>query len=442
MVSLKSGSRRRTPARRIVRGLAGLLLLGVGLATSITPAEAARQAEAANEVRIVEVSGLIDVVVKDYLLRELTSAEEADSLAIVLQLDSHGSVLDDADFEELARRLADSPITVAVWVGPSGSAALGGAAELASLADVLGIAYGSRIGEIGTNRLPDDLGPAFGESNAKLLKNYIGVETAIELGISDGNVDQVAVIPTFLTLIDGFAPLLSEDAAENAQTVFTENQFITLPLSAQLFHTVGSPEVAYLMFVGGLALLIFELYTAGVGVAGLIGAFLIVMGSYGLASLPTRAWAVALLLLAGFALAVDIQTNLPRLYTAIGVVLFVAGSLFLYDGIRLPWLTFGVGLVGVLLYGYTGMPSMVRTRFSTPTIGRQWMIGELAVADSDVDPEGTVRIRDVPWRAITNRATPVAKGDSVRVVGITRMILEVEPETGGARDYRERGERQ
>ena len=66
------------------------------------------------------------------------------------------------------------------------------------------------------------------------------------------------------------------------------------------------------------------------------------------------------------------------------------------------------------------------------------MIGELGEAMIDVDPEGTVKIRDALWRARTNRATPVVAGEAVRVVAIDGVTLEVEPESGGARDYRER----
>ena len=82
----------------------------------------------------------------------------------------------------------------------------------------------------------------------------------------------------------------------------------------------------------------------------------------------------------------------------------------------------------------SGMPAMVRTRFSTPTIGRESMIGEMGVALSGVDPEGTVQVRGAPWRARTNRATPIQAGDPVRVVAVDGSLLEVEPETGGARD--------
>jgi len=185
-------------------------------------------------------------------------------------------------------------------------------------------------------------------------------------------------------------------------------------------------------------LLVFELFTAGVGVAGVIGVGLFTLGSYGLSALPTRAIGVALLVAAIAAFAIDIQTNIPRLYSAVGMVLFVVGTFVLYDGLTISWVTIIFGFVAAALYAYTGMPSMVRTRFSSPTIGRSWMIGELGQAITELKPDGTVRIQDAPWRAITNRATPLEAGDTIRVIGIDRMVLEVEPEEGGAKDYRDR----
>ena len=55
-----------------------------------------------------------------------------------------------------------------------------------------------------------------------------------------------------------------------------------------------------------------------------------------------------------------------------------------------------------------------------------------------VDPEGVVVIRGARWRARTNRATPIAAGGTARVVAVEGLVLEVEPEAGGARDYRDR----
>ena len=67
-----------------------------------------------------------------------------------------------------------------------------------------------------------------------------------------------------------------------------------LPLVDQLFHTVASPAVSYLLLLIGLALLIFEFFTAGVGIAGVVGAGSLVLACTGLAALPARGWAVGL----------------------------------------------------------------------------------------------------------------------------------------------------
>ena len=194
-----------------------------------------------------------------------------------------------------------------------------------------------------------------------------------------------------------------------------------------------------------MALLIFEFFTAGIGIAGVVGAACIVLACTGLATLPTRGWAVALLVAAMLAFAVDVQVGIPRFWTAVGVVLTVVGSLWLFEPLpgvtlRPSWITLLAGIGGVTLVFVVGMPSMVRTRFATPTIGRDWMIGELGEVVDDVDPEGVVTVRDARWRARTNRATPVAKGDQVRVVAIDGVTLEVEPLEGAARDHR-RGRR-
>jgi membrane-bound serine protease (ClpP class) len=203
-------------------------------------------------------------------------------------------------------------------------------------------------------------------------------------------------------------------------------------------HTVASPAVAYLLFVIGLALLLFELYTAGVGIAGMVGAGSLILGCYGLAVLPTRPAGVALLLLAMFGYGVDVQTGVPRLWTGLATVSFVLGSLLLFDGVSVSWITLLVAFVGITLAMLAGMPAIVRSRFSTPTIGREWMIGELGEARTDIAPDGVITLRDAPWRARTNRATPIREHQRVRVVAIEGLVLEVEPEEGGARDYRER----
>ncbi len=209
-----------------------------------------------------------------------------------------------------------------------------------------------------------------------------------------------------------------------------------------MFHTVASPAVAYLLLLVGLALLVFEFYTAGVGIAGVVGAGATILACYGLAELPTRGWALGLIVAAMVAFAVDVQVGLPRVWTGVGVMLTIVGSWYLFEplpgsSLRPSWITLIAGIGGIMLTFIVGMPSMVRTRFATPTIGREWMIGELGLVVERADPDGVVEVREARWRARTNRATPVEPGDSIRVVAIDGVTLEIEPLDGAAKDYRE-----
>ena len=130
------------------------------------------------------------------------------------------------------------------------------------------------------------------------------------------------------------------------------------------------------------------------------------------------------------------QAGAPRAWTLIGTVALVGGTFTLYDGVSLRWPAMAIGIVGVVLFMIAAMPAMLRARFGTPTIGRDSMIGALGRASGALDPEGMVSVGGADWRARTNRATPIPSGSVVRVVAIDGLLLEVEPEEGGAKSYR------
>ncbi len=419
----------------------GLILTFVGLVMGVLVPVLPAAAQAADDpapagddagfVAVVEVDGLLDPVLVDFVQTSIDEAEAAGAIALVLQIDSSDVVVSDARFAELLDRMTSASVRVDVWVGPSGSGLTGSGAQLVGAADDVGMAPGSRLGDAGaplTEGLDlDRLLP--------IADRVVNTQEAAELGITSF---PAPTIGDFLVNIPGVQTREVTQDDQTRREPLTQVQFGQLSLLDQLMHTAASPAVAYLLLAVGLALIIFELFTAGVGVAGVVGAGSFVLACYGLAVLPVHWWALALIVVSMLAFAVDVQTGVPRFWTGAGVVMFTLGSLFLYDGLSLSWVTLLVGIVGVLLAFLGGMPSMVRTRFSTPTIGREWMIGEVGRAVSPVDPDGVVQIRDALWRASTNRATPVEELDRVRVIGIDGLVLEVEPEEGGARDYRER----
>lgn len=392
-----------------LRRLATALLVAVALAGASGLARAQEPPAPARHVDVIEVSGLLDPVLADFLTRALGDATSGGAEALIVQLNSSGSLLGAAELAELVARVRDAGVPVAVWVGPSGAVAGDDLDPLLAAADVVGLAPGSKIR---------------GDVKAALTSPVLG-QFLVDL---DGRTVAGVELDT--------ADIVRNDGRPGLRPN-VQPRFAKLGLGSRLMHTVASPAVAYLLLTFGMSLLIFELFTGGVGVAGGTGAVLLILSAYGLAVLPTNPWGLVLLGLGGFGFAVDIQVGAPRLWTGVGVVAFVAGSLVLFDGpVTLGWLPLLAGVVGMVLMMVTATPAVTRSRFSTPTIGREWMIGQLASAEGTIDPEGTVRLDDALWRARTNRATPIAAGARARIIGIEGIILEVEPEEGGARDYR------
>ena len=378
---------------------------------------AAAQSDPEPAVAVIEVDGYLDPVLVDFIDRSVTRAADAGAVALVLQLDSQGSVVEPDRFDRLVDRLESTSVPVAVWVGPSGAVARGDAGRLVEAADHVGIAPGSVV-EIGGRELDD--------------------EEAYEAGVAD---IEAPTLGDLIVNLPGVEVREVDDGELVRREPVTPTLFAQLPLVDQLMHTVASPPVAYLLFVTGMALLVFELFTAGIGIAGATGAVFFVLGSYGLAVLPTNAVGVGLLVFSMFGFAVDIQSGVPRFWTGVGTAAFASGSFLLFDGVAQPWVAFGAGIVGILLFFIGAVPAVVRSRFSTATIGRDWMIGELGEAATAIDPDGVVTVRGAPWKARTNRATPIDAGAGVRVAGIDGLELEVEPLEGAARDYRERRNR-
>ncbi len=406
---------------------------------SVLPAGAQSQTGPRPFVNVVQVTGYLDPVMADFIDRAITESERGGAEVLVLQLDSPGSVLPTAELDALVFRVGHAAVPIAVWVGESGAQALGGAASLVLAAPVVGLAPQARLGEVPK--------PIFGDLPAAVRTGTVDSAQALELGLADLNEEESAVLGSFVAALDGrevagrgletadFVPVA--DGPPEA-TLTVDARLAKLDLVPRLMHTVASPPVAYLLVSVALALVVFELFTAGVGVAGMVGAVCGVLGAYGLAVLPTSPVGLALLGLSVFGFAVDVQTGVPRFWTGIGVVAYAVGSLLLFDGVSVGWLPLVAGVVGMVLLMLAGLPATVRSRFSTPTIGRESMIGEMGEATAETAPDGVVRVRDALWSARTNRATPIAVGQRVRVTGIDGLALEVEPEEGGARDYRER----
>lgn len=357
-------------------------------------------------VRVIQIGGLLDTVQADFWQHAITQAENEKALALIVQLDSSRDVLSDTRFDALLRRVGYARIPIAAWVGPARVAGIAGrVVELYAAADVQGVAPGA------------DAPP--GDNEAPTLGDFV-VSLDGRAGID---------VPTKAVKV----------GKVTKREPLVEVRFSKPSLTARTIHGVTSPGPAYALLVFGLLLAILEFATAGIGLAAGTSAIMLALAALGLGALPTNPLGVVLIALACIGYAIDLQAGAPRAWTAIGTAALVAGTFSLFgDGMSVPYLwMLGVGGLSAA-FVLAGLPSLIRARFSSPTIGREGFVGELGVAVGALGPEGLVEVRGGRWRARTNRATPIADGAAIRVVGIDGLVLDVEPEDGGAKDYRER----
>ncbi|MGD2051845.1 MAG: NfeD family protein, partial [Acidimicrobiia bacterium] len=79
------------------------------------------------------------------------------------------------------------------------------------------------------------------------------------------------------------------------------------------------------------------------------------------------------------------------------------------------------------LFFMFAITTVIRSRFSTPTIGREHLIGRVGRAETTFDPEGVVVLQGARWRARSRRAAGIREGEEVVVLGVSGIVLEVGP---------------
>jgi membrane-bound serine protease (ClpP class) len=452
--------------RSFRRQCCALALLLLGGALLVLPTAGAQTSERSqrNGIGVVQVEGVLDPPTVTVLLDAIADANAQELTMLLVQIDSSGAV---SGVDDVVRAIGRSRVPVVTWVGPTGGDAAGGATLVVEAGHAAYMSQGSSLGPADPvradqpdaetvtatratlSRLAEERGRD-PQAAARLATTSVEAGEAARSGATDG------VRPTIgevIVTLDGKTVETAAGSVElSTARVIGEGRdrrrqpnqdviFDSLGLGGQLQHALIGPSTAYFLLVTGLALLVFEFFAASVGFAGVVGALAVVGAGYGMSHLPVHWWAVLLLVLSAFGFAVDAQAGGLGFWTGVGVLTLVGGSLTLYGGdssLRPAWWVVLVVCAGVILFYAFAVPSFIRARFSTPTLGREGMIGEMGIAEVAVDPDGVVVIRDARWRARTNRATPIAAGEQCRVVSVEGPVLEVEPEAGGAIDYRDR----
>ena len=409
-----------------------LLLAAFGAALPV----AAQDGDA--PVDIIEIKGPLDGLGIGYVIDEIEASAADGAQAVIIQIDSPGALTDEVD--DLIDLVRNPPLPIATWVGPAPARAYGGALQLFLAAPVRMAAVGTEIGylsplvagtrgglEIHAGITPEDI---------ETLKDTFEVSAPL-VGLIDATppADRQAV-----AALDGAAFVVGGEtiSLSTVREVEVDGDTITTTVPVRFrqpgvvtrtARTALAPEATFFFLIAGLTIVAFEFYAVGPGVAAVVATASLLMAGYGLVNLPLRWWGLILVLLGMWLFNVDYQRGRFGVLSALGAVGLLTGGFTLTDGspqvVPNAWgVVFAVA--GIWLFYQFAMPTVARARFSTPTIGREHMIGRSGVAGSAFDPDGVVIVEEARWSATAHREAGIEEGDEVVVVGIDGLFLEVE----------------
>jgi membrane-bound serine protease (ClpP class) len=378
-------------------------------------------------IDVIDVSGPLDALALEFMSDSIQNAAERGQVLAILQVNSP-AVLDAVEFEVLQATVANPPLPVAVWLGPSPAVAHGGAALIVTEAGERAVAPGSKIGLIAPVVLGADgvwVGsgdPILWEASLPAESTEYAQQPSIRQYLQDldGETFQTGDGPVTIATVEPF-----EEGVTLKPVIFREPG-----LGVRFFRLATTPEAAFFFLVVGLAIASFEFFAIGPGVAAGVAALSLLLAGWGMVNLPVRPWTLGLAVAGWALLTAAYQKGGVLVLTLIGAFLLQVGGTFLIDGsgqIDPRWYLVLPSVLAVLFFFLLAMPTVQRARFSTGTIGRDGLIGERGVALEPFDPDGVVEVRGARWRATAHREAGLVAGSEILVAGVDGMFLEVEP---------------
>lgn len=409
----------------------------------------AGSAPATQRVVVVTLDDSIQPASLRYLQRGIDAARSGGAVLTIIELNTPGGLL--ASLRHMTTAITSAPTPVVVYVTPSGGQAASAGFFLLMAADIAAMAPGTNTGAahpVGPQG--EDLQKTIGEkiaNDAAALARSLAQARGRPEEWAEKAVRESASFSASEALEKGLIDLIANDRAELLQRLNGrevkrfDGRVQTLKLNApeiipvepnaadKLLSVIAHPNIAFLLFLAGIAGIGFELTHPGAIVPGVVGGLALLLGLFALSVLPINYVGILLMLLAIVFFVLEVKVTSYGLLTIAGLVSFVFGALMLIDT-PIPALRVGLEvilpsalLIAALVVFLLNRVLSVHRR--PPLTGAEGLIGEEGQVVVALDPAGKVFVHGEYWDAVAAR--PVALGERVKVVKVRRDRLEVAP---------------
>ena len=385
----------------ILRGF----LASLGLCLAVLFVSNPAMSAGTNRPRVLAVKFDLDInpPTADYLIGKINHAASAGYDAVVIELDTPGGLLD--SMRKIYQKELASKIPVIVYVSPQGARAASAGVWVSEAADVLAM---SPISNIGSSSPIDSSGQDIGGDLRKKIRNdaaasltalaaehkrnttwpgkavreasNLTARQALDMNV----IDEIApTLPALLKKLDGYQtkdpqrPFTLHLA--NAEIDNTSPGFVT-----RFLDTIINPNLISLLFLAGIAGLIFEVLHPGVVLPGALGAVALVISLYGF-SVLNPSWGGLVLVVLGVALLiVDLHAMTHGALTIAGLVCLGFGMALLFQDQPAPFqvntgLIVGIAVAIAALWAFV-MGKGFAARRRPVTSGPAAMVGMQGVA--------------------------------------------------------------
>ncbi len=429
-------------------GTAGRLLRLV-LATSfvLVGALALPARGQASTVVALRLNGVVDPLVADYLSESVQRAQDDGAVAVLVEIDTPGGL--DSSMREITQSFLNASIPVICYVAPSGARAASAGAFILMSCPVAAMAPGTNVGAatpIGltggdlSNKIANDatnymrsLAQTY-DRNADVAASFVTDATSItaEDALNDNVIDLIAPTATALLAdLDGTTVTLASghDVTLSLANATIDDQ--KMGAFVGFLHALLDPNLAFIFFWLGLALIVLEIIVPGHIFSGTVGTAMLLTSLFSLGLLPVRLIGLVFLVVSVAAFVLELKAPGLGIWGAIGVISLLLGGWFLFDrsgGVSVsPWTLVVVAAFAALFFGFVVAKAMQIRRMPPPR-GPERIVGQdgMAIAEGVNRRGGQVRVDAEAWRAVSPRG-PIPPGAKVRVTAVDGLVLTVEP---------------